>query len=275
MGHSLIPKIRSNAVARISYMAVISPDPEELKDYYARWFEFQELHRLPNGTIYLTDGTINMGLLKQGADNGEENQAPGLHHLGFVVENLDETKSKLARFDASAVIESRPSSDPFAEIRTTDPEGLIIDISEEGYGVDDAKRVPGIRHIATANDDPGRKFAFYSEVFGMRDVNRDDIIAPQQEGKPASRFAGDGYINFALLTWPVTEPRRGFNHFGVLTPNPHELMYKISEVNPTRLDTRPPDRFAEYRIWDPQGNAIDLSATKGYKVDVDQVDRIA
>ena len=65
------------------------------------------------------------------------------------------------------------------------------------------------------------------------------------------------------------------NHFGILTPNPYELMHRIAEVNPTPLDQRPPDRFAEYRIWDPEGNAIDLSANKGYQVDVDLVDRIA
>lgn len=258
-------------MAHISYMAIISRDPEELKDYYNRWFGFEEFHRLPTGTIYLTDGAINMGLLKQGADNGEDNQELGLHHVGFVVEDLEETKARLA---SSAPVEARPSSDPFAEVRTTDPDGLLVDISEEGYGVEGTKRIPGIRHMAIASDDPPRKFEFYSKIFGMRDVNRTDIIAPIKPGKPPSKFAGDGFINFALLTWPVTEPRRDFNHFGVLTPEPHELMYKISEVNPTRLDTRPADRFAEYRIWDPQGNAIDLSADKGYAVDVDQVDRI-
>ena len=139
-------------MAHISYMAIISRDPEELKDYYNRWFGFEEFYRLPNGTIYMTDGAINMGLLKQGAENGEDTQELGLHHVGFVVEGLEETKARLATFDPSWAVESRPSSDPFAEARTKDPDGLLVDISEEGYGVEGNKRVPGIRHMAIASD---------------------------------------------------------------------------------------------------------------------------
>jgi catechol 2,3-dioxygenase-like lactoylglutathione lyase family enzyme len=262
-------------MARLSYMAVMCREPEQLRAYYQRWFGFEELRRTAAGSVYLTDGTMTMGLLQQGAANGEENQQLGLHHIGFEVESVDEVERRLRELDPSQRLQKRPAEDPYAEWRIVDPEGILIDLSEKGYGSEGKKRVPGIRHVALANDDPPRKFDFYHRLFGMRDVERQDIIAPRKEGKPPSRFAGDGFINLALLTWPVTEPRRGFNHFGILTPNPQDLMYRITDVNPTRLDQRPPDRFAEYRIWDPEGNAIDLSEKKGYQVDIGLVDRVA
>jgi catechol 2,3-dioxygenase-like lactoylglutathione lyase family enzyme len=262
-------------MARLSYIAIICREPEQLEQYYQRWFGFEELRRTVAGTIYLTDGTTTMGLLQQGAANGEDSQELGLHHIGFEVESVRDVERRLREVDPSQRLQPRPAEDPYAEYRIVDPEGILIDLSEKGFGSRGGKRIPGIRHVAVANEDSPRKFEFYNLLFGMRDVERTDIIAPRKEGRPPSRFAGDGYINFALLTWPVTEPRRGVNHFGILTPNPYELMHRIAEVNPTPLDQRPPDRFAEYRIWDPEGNAIDLSANKGYQVDVDQVDRIA
>ena len=262
-------------MARLSYMAIMCREPERLEEYYEHWFGFEPIQRAANGSIYLIDGAMTMGLLRQGSANGEENQDLGLHHVGFEVESVAEIERRLREFDPAQALQRRPAEDPYATHRLVDPEGILIDPSERGYGNKGEKRIPGIRHIAMACNDPPRKFEFYSHVFGMRDVERYDVLAPRKPGKPPSRFAGDGFINLALLTWPVTEPRMGFNHFGILTPDPHGLMYRIVEVNPSRLDQRPPDRFAEYRIWDPEGNALDLSEKKGFQVDVDQVDRVA
>ena len=262
-------------MARLSYMAIVCREPARLADYYHRWFAFDTLQRADNGTIYLTDGTMTVGLLQQGAANGETDQTLGLHHIGFQVESLAAVERRLRELDPAQAIQPRPAADPFAEGRIVDPEGILVDLSERGYGNPGEKRVPGIRHVALANENPPRKFEFYRGLFGMRDVNRADIIAPTKAGKPPPRFAGDGYVNLALLIAPVTEPRPGFNHFGILTPDPRELMARIAAKDPTRLDQRPADRFAEYRIWDPEGNALDLSAHKGYQVDVDLVDRIA
>jgi catechol 2,3-dioxygenase-like lactoylglutathione lyase family enzyme len=262
-------------MAHLGYMAIVCKEPERLEQYYQRWFGFDELARADGGTIYLTDGAITMGLLPQGGAHGEDDQRLGLHHVGFVVESVSEVERRLREFAPGQQLVKRPSSDPYAEYRIQDPDGILVDLSERGYGSQGEKRIPGIRHMAIESDDPPRKFDFYQRVLGMRDVERFDVLAPRKPGKPPSRFAGDGFINFALLTWPVTEPRRGFNHFGILTPDPQGLMYKIIDVDPSRLDQRPPDRFAEYRIWDPEGNAIDLSEKKGFQVDVDQIDRVA
>jgi len=284
---------------RLNHVAIMCQDPADLARFYSRWFGLEELNRTPSGSVYMTDGYFNVGLLKQGAaDTAEENQKLGLHHVGFQIESIDEIKRELEEFDASMQIEERPKGG-YAEFRVMDPEGIPIDLSEEGWGAPGQMRIPGIRHIATANKDSQRKLAFYGKVFGMRDAGRsEDETAmhvsmslggnadPERlrrareesahgaQGGTGVRFAGDGFVNYALLGPRPTEPRPGVNHFGFLCRDPFGLMHRIADEEPIRLDQRPPDRFAEYRIWDPEGNAIDLSERKGYKVDVDKTDRI-
>ena len=289
----------SEGMPRLNHLAIVCQNPGELKRFYASWFGFEELNRTQGGSIYMTDGYFNVGLLKQGAaDLAEDDQKLGLHHIGFQIESVEELRLRLADYDSSVKLLERPKGG-YADVRLVDPEGIPIDVAEEGWGAGGQMRIPGIRHIATANHNSNRKFEFYSKVFGMRDAGRtDDEVdmhvamsvggaadAQQRKqmreesvhgasGESEVRFAGDGFVNFALLGRRPTEPRPGVNHFGLLVRNPYELMHRIADEEPIRLDKRPPDRFAEYRLWDLEGNAIDLSEHKGFKVDVDKTDRI-
>jgi catechol 2,3-dioxygenase-like lactoylglutathione lyase family enzyme len=182
---------------------------------------------------------------------------------------------------------------------------MAVDLSEEGYGSRGEQRIPGIRHVAFAVWDTDRKFEFYSKVFGMRQVRRTDdeirghmdrwqrkgeveIIGAQPGGEAPTKefkdyyfnrrtpnnFAGDGFMNLALLQ-VAREPRgSGVDHFGFLAREPLELMQAMkAEGENIEIFQRPPDRFAEYHVLDPEGNGFDLSERKGYKVDVDKTVR--
>jgi len=172
--------------------------------------------------------------------------------------------------------------------------------------------------VATCNPtDPWKSFAFYSQVFGMKDARLTEKERPAAaamferaadtqvvEGAEASGtvtrlkwdpaakqivevqvtqeptapggvpFACDGGINMALLRtsdWI----RPNLNHFGLLVKDAYGLLKGINEENPMRLDQRPQDRpFAEYRVFDPEGNAMDLSQRKGFKTDVGVIERM-
>jgi catechol 2,3-dioxygenase-like lactoylglutathione lyase family enzyme len=273
--------------------------------------------------VYLTDGYFSIGLLSLGSEAAEGSPL-GLSHIGFQIESIDEIDRRLRALDPTTRIEELPKGGR-AEYRVTDPEGLTIDLSEEGWGAPGAQRIPGIRHIATVNKDAPRTFAFYSQVFGMKDgrltaeeqrevegmweraadtkiyrgldpdgwvtrlqwdhaaksiveLVRQEPPRPIVNGKRQSlpyAHACDGFTNLALLgssDW--LHPN--FNHFGILTPGAYGLLHRITEETGIRLlDQRPEDRpFAEYRVWDPEGNAIDLSSRKGYKVDTNRIDRV-
>src|SRR5262245_28865900 len=161
---------------RLNHISIVCEDPEKLRQFYGRWFGFEELDRAPGGSIYLTDGYFNIGLLRQGSDLAEGRDL-GLRNVGFQIESIDDVDRRLREFDPAARIEELPKGG-FAEYRVTDPEGLTIDLSEEGWGARGEQRVPGIRHVATCNPtDPWRSFEFYSKVFGMKDAR----LTPEEQ----------------------------------------------------------------------------------------------
>lgn len=305
---------------RLNHISIVCEDAEDLRQFYARWFGFEELARVPGGSVYITDGYFSLGLLQQGTDLAE-GADPGLHHVGFQIESIGDVENRLREFDPLMRIQGRPKGG-HAEYRVFDTEGLTIDLSEEGWGARGEHSIPGIRHVATCNPkDPWRSFEFYNQVFGMKDarltdeekpihaamwqqagdtkvvdgsdavgpVNRmrwnaatksiDDVIEiqdrRQRPGRPAGvPFACDGHINMAILEtsdWI----RPNLNHFGMLVRDSYGLLHRITEATGMRLDQRPQDRpFAEYRVWDPEGNAIDLSEKKGFKVDIGKIVKI-
>ncbi len=276
-------------MSQLNYIAIMCDDPTTMRDWYQRWFGFQELNRTPEGTIYLTDGHFNVGLLKRGAAVGEATQNPGLHHFGFQIESILEVERNLEDFDPSIRIEQRPKEDPYAEYRITDPEGIIVDLSEKGYGIEGEPRVPGIRHVATCNMNIPRKFAFYTQVLGMRDAKRSEeevkvgllhstgVVPEGFTYSTPSHFGGDGFINLAMLPEPKAiggdngSRQLGFDHFGILVRNPLSVVRAMgqAEDDGSPSDIRPATRMVEYGVKDPEGNRIDLSGGKGWKIDVD------
>ena len=258
---------------RIKQMAIVCDDPARLEEYYCRWFGFEELGRGPGGSVYLTDGYLNVGLLKKGPQLPEENQDLGLHHVGFQVESIEEMRKRLQEFDPSIRLEKRPKEDPYSEYRIVfpEPQGFAIDISEKGYGVMGEKKIPGIRHIATGDRDPESKLQFYSRIFDMREVEvgRGSVEA----GKRSRGCVADGFVNICLVR-RESDPRAA-SHFGILMRNPEKLVAKIQEAYPARPELWQPDRpGVEVHIRDLERNALSLSAKKGWEVDVGKWDRV-
>ena len=277
-------------MSELNYLAIMCDDPSQMRDWYQRWFGFEELNRTQDGTIYLTDGHFNVALLKRGSAPGEAHQERGLHHFGFQVDSILEVERNLEDFDPSIRIERRPKEDPYAEFRIHDPEGIIVDLSEKGYGVAGEPRVPGIRHVATCNRDIPRKFSFYTQVLGMNDAKRTEEEVKEglifstgavPEGfryTTPSHFGGDGFINLAMLSVPKAEGgdngsrQLGFDHFGILIQNPLDVVRAMgqAEADGQPADVRPATRMVEYGVKDPEGNRIDLSGGKGWKVGAEQ-----
>jgi len=281
-------------MSRLNYLAIMCDDPHRMRDWYQQWLGFEEYNRAPNGSIYISDGHFSLGLMKRGAAVGEDDQERGVHHFGFQIDSILDVERNLEEFDPSIGIERRPSEDPYAQYRIHDPEGIVIDLSETGYGVDGEQRIPGIRHVATMNHNQALKHSFYLQVLEMRDVTRTPAEIEQQtretfggnvpaDFKPITTpapFGGDGFVNLALLRDNGSMPQgRGrtawLDHFGMLVPDPLGLLNEIREAEglDEPMDVRPPERQVEYGVKDPEGNRLDLT-TKGWKVDVNKWARV-
>ena len=122
-------------MAQIRHLAIRTEDPEKLAAFYKAVFGFKDLHRgshpgNPGGeTVHLTDGYFELAIL----DNSAQQSPNGLYHFGIQIENMDETLERVKKQQPGKPIKQRPEGTPFAEMRVSDPEGNLIDISVHGF----------------------------------------------------------------------------------------------------------------------------------------------
>ena len=120
---------------KIRHLAVICMNPEKLAKFYCDVFEMEVVGRNKSGGVFLSDGYMNLALLKQQAVG----KSPGLNHFGFHVEDADEIARRMSGWDVVGP-EKRPADRTYAEQRGTDPEGNNFDIAEGGFDRDAAER---------------------------------------------------------------------------------------------------------------------------------------
>src|SRR6185312_17018516 len=81
--------------AQISYIAMLTDQPERQANYYSTYFGLRELGRSAAGDISMTDGFYNLTFLKRRAELGEEDDQLGLHHFGIAVDDVREVEGRL------------------------------------------------------------------------------------------------------------------------------------------------------------------------------------
>ena len=122
-------------MAQIRHLAIRTENPEKLAAFYKEVFGFKELHQgshpgHPAGkTVHLTDGYFEFAIL----DNSAHQSPNGLYHFGVQIEDMDETLARIKNFQPDKQIRKRPEGTPFAEMRVSDPEGNLIDLSMHGF----------------------------------------------------------------------------------------------------------------------------------------------
>lgn len=108
---------------RIRHIAINVKDRDEAAQYYKKVFQLEERERGPNGTIYLSDGFVDVALICTP-------ELPwGIHHFGFQVDSvkaIEEISDTTANANVFGAI---------AESWIPDPEGNRVDISEQGWPV--------------------------------------------------------------------------------------------------------------------------------------------
>src|SRR5437867_12015093 len=94
-------------MTRIKHIAIRTPDPERTAAFYKEVFGLKEVGQARTG-YYLADGYINLAILKS-RDAGTAESArdepgyAGVHHFGFMVDDVDETCRKLEAAGAQAI----------------------------------------------------------------------------------------------------------------------------------------------------------------------------
>ena len=133
-------------MARIKHIAIRTPDPEKTAAFYKDVFGLKEVGQARTG-FYLSDGYINLAILKAKDDGDGESPRDvpgygGIHHFGFMVDDVDETCRKLDEAGAKAMTNradvrhggaAAAGARSYYEIKYRGPDGQEIDVTETGW----------------------------------------------------------------------------------------------------------------------------------------------
>ena len=124
----------------VRYISIKSPDPERLTKFYTSVLSLKEIGRteIPQKhgkAILLADGKLIFAIL---GDPSVEK--PGLDSIGFQVSSIAEIQERIRTSppflypgEPPVQIAQRPAEGPFQPFYLKDPDGNVVDLSEQGW----------------------------------------------------------------------------------------------------------------------------------------------
>ncbi len=117
-------------MARIVHIAVKVDDLEKATEFYEKSFGFVEVETgqvRDHTSRHLTDGTIDLALIKYDSEDSAESRAAGLgpciHHFGIEVDDIKQSAADLKKFGCQLI------SDPgVIPIKFRAPGGTVAEI---------------------------------------------------------------------------------------------------------------------------------------------------
>lgn len=128
-------------MAKLRHIAICVSDLEKAAAFYEKVFEMERVGDVDadfGAAIYLSDGTVNLALLKYKtdavADPGRGKGYVGVHHFGFWVDSLDSARARIESNGGHLFFDMPDHRDAiFYEMKFKDPDGIIFDISHKGW----------------------------------------------------------------------------------------------------------------------------------------------
>ena len=127
------------AMAKLRHIAITVPDPEKAAQFYMRAFGMQRVGETDWANargVYLSDGTINLALLHyktEEAAGARGRDFVGVHHIGFVVEDIDTATKDVVAAGAKHWMGEAKKDGGFYEVKFHDPDGVAFDITANGW----------------------------------------------------------------------------------------------------------------------------------------------
>ena len=119
---------------QLRHLAIRTEEPEKLAAFYIEAFGFREVREgwppaqgQEKRTFHLTDGYFELAIIA----NAPNRSPNGLYHFGIKVDDMDETVRKLESFHQR--VQRRPEDTSFAELRVSDIDGNLMDLSVHGF----------------------------------------------------------------------------------------------------------------------------------------------
>ncbi len=115
-------KEEGTRVAKIRHIALRAMDVEAIARFFVNVFGMTIAYRRKNGSIDLSDGTINLAILPLRLSG----QRPGFDHIGFAVEDEDKACQHL---EAAGARNIGTTVDPH-QVKFRCPEGFEVEVGE-------------------------------------------------------------------------------------------------------------------------------------------------
>jgi catechol 2,3-dioxygenase-like lactoylglutathione lyase family enzyme len=126
-------------MAKLRHIAITVPDPEKAAAFY---IEALGLRRVGTTNwegaqgVYLSDGVMNIALLKykkQEYAGKLGRQHVGVHHFGFIVEDVTSTRKPIEAAGGTHWMGEPAEGGGFYEVKYHDPDGIAFDITANGW----------------------------------------------------------------------------------------------------------------------------------------------
>lgn len=127
-------------MAKLRHIAISVPDMEASAKFYEETFGMKRVNTAitPYGDgISLSDGVFNLTILHFHTDDaaGDERGKDfvGLHHMGFIVEDLEQMTEHIKAKGGKFHRELKGGGGVDFERKFRDPNGIVFDISHHGW----------------------------------------------------------------------------------------------------------------------------------------------
>lgn len=131
-------------MAKIRHIAITTDNPAEVGAFFEEAFEMTQVRKSDNGAVFLSDGYMNLAILNhktnKDADVGQNGpNYNGIHHIGFLVEDLEEAGKRLEGVKGKALGErdglevSLGEAPRNYEQKWAGPHDMVIDVSHTGW----------------------------------------------------------------------------------------------------------------------------------------------
>jgi catechol 2,3-dioxygenase-like lactoylglutathione lyase family enzyme len=250
-------------MAKLRHIAFISKQPNVLSDFYQKYFGFEECKVFPSGSRMVIDPLFNLAFLQSRgdeagavvgthrADGAELERQPGIHHYGFLVDDLNQAVAKLpanlhrgASPQVSAGVGGPEGARP-AEMRFIDPWGNNVDLSARGFLGREEKKLPGVRLLAVQVPDLAAACEFYQRQFDL------ELVGWTDDGTVR---LSDGTVTL-LLTKSQVRPKSGVQYFGIQVENLGRTKKRLQDDG-VKISDGGKD---EIQFADPEGNRVVVS----------------
>ena len=123
-------------MAKLRHIAMVVEKMQETAKFYEKAFGMQRVRETPT-SIGLSDGVVSLVIIHPSNVNMKGDDRRGLHHLGFLVEDVDQETEKVESVGArrhGAIVNSEEATE--SERKFLDPNGQVFDLTSPKYARD-------------------------------------------------------------------------------------------------------------------------------------------